>query len=137
MKILIFIEHNSIVRNFIDSDAFSLLSSKHEVKYILPFGHKRLGELKIEDLNLCPTKIRNLPVYNLRETLWNTRFFVELLRNQKGWSKSEKQQKRDIFKKLHPRKTYILFRFFGISVIFNLFTFFVNKKLKSNPNLLN
>ena len=70
MKILIFIEHNSMIRHFIDSDAFSTLCSKHEVKFVLPFGHKRLGELKIEDLNLCPSIIRNLPVCNLRESLW-------------------------------------------------------------------
>ena len=75
MKILIFIEHNSIIRHFIDSGAFSILSSKHEVKYVLPFGHKRLGELKIEDLNLCPSMIRNLPVCNARETLWSMIFF--------------------------------------------------------------
>lgn len=136
MKILVFIEHNSTVRHFIDSGAFSILSSKHEVKYVLPFGHKRLGGIKIENINVGKSEIISLPACDSRLYLWNMRFFVELLRKQKGWKKSEKRQKRNIFKKLHPFKTYLLFRFLGLPGIFNIFTLFVNKKLKSNPNLL-
>ena len=136
MKILIFIEHSSTVRHFLDSNVFSLLAKKHEVSYVIPFGHKRLGNLKANDSRFGSSKVINLPAFKSREYLWNMRFSVELLRPQKGWTKEEKIQKRKIFKSLNPLKTYILFRFLGTFGIFQIFTFLINRKLSLMQNTL-
>ena len=110
MKILIFIEHSFIVRHFIHSKAFSLIAKKHELVYVLPFGHKRLGKLKKKDLNVECKKIINLPVNQKRVSLWGRRFSVELLRS-KNICKNLRKNRRMIFKSHNPNKLYYLYRF--------------------------
>ncbi|MBO8230558.1 hypothetical protein CU313_06945 [Prochlorococcus marinus str. MU1404] len=134
MKILIFIEHSAIIRHFIDSNAFSLIAKKHEVVYALPFGHKRLGKLKKKDVKIKYAKIVNLPVDEKRVSLWSSRFSVELLKGLKGWNSFQIKNSRRIFKNLNPLKIYFLYRFFGMPLIFDIFTYLVNRKLIKNPN---
>ena len=87
MKILIFIETDVVVRHFVFSKAFQKINESHEVVYIFPYGDKRLGPIKPQNLNLGGCRRINLQPCTKRNKLWRIRFFVEKLRAKKNISK--------------------------------------------------
>ena len=70
MKILIFIEADVVVRHFVFSNAFKKINECHEVVYIFPYGDKRLGRIKPENLNLDNCRSINLQPCIKRNKLW-------------------------------------------------------------------
>ena len=134
MKILIFIETDVVVRHFVYSKAFKDISKSHEVVYVFPYGDKRLGEIKPDDLNLGTCRKLNLEPCKKRLKLWRIRFFVEKLRNKKNISKKVVRQWRKDFKVGNPFYALYLYRFFGLPVIFRLFTIWVNFLISRNEN---
>ena len=134
MKIFIFIEHSAIIRHFLDSKAFSLLDKNHDLFYVFPFGHKRLGHLNENNLRINSSKVINLPVDQKRVSLWGSRFWVESLRCKKGFSNLQTETNRRVFKACNPRKLYMLYRFLGMPIIFKFFTVLTNQILARNPN---
>ena len=92
MKILIFIETDVVVRHFVFSKAFQKINESHEVVYIFPYGDKRLGPIKPQNLNLGGCRRINLQPCTKRNKLWRIRFFVEKLRAKKNISKKKKNQ---------------------------------------------
>ena len=70
MKILIFIETDVVVRHFVFSKAFQKINESHEVVYIFPYGDKRLGPIKPQNLNLGSCRRVNLQPCIKRNKLW-------------------------------------------------------------------
>ena len=133
MKILIFLETDVTIRHFILSNSFRLLNQKHEVVYIFPDNHKRLGNINLSKLDLGKSRrIKLLP--NLKRlSLWRIRFYVEKLIVKKNIPKEVTLQWRKDFKSFNPLKGYLLYRFFGIPIVFQVFTFIVNYLIKKTP----
>ena len=135
MKILIFIETDVVVRHFVFSKAFQKINETHEVVYIFPYGDKRLGPIKPQNLNLGNCRRINLQPCTKRNKLWRLRFFVEKLRAKKDISKKVINQWRKDFKVGNPSYALYLYRFFGWPMIFPLFTFIVNFFISRNQNI--
>ena len=135
MKILIFIEADVVVRHFVFSKAFQKINESHEVVYIFPYGDKRLGSIKPQNLNLGSCRRLNLQPCTKRNKLWRIRFFVEKLRGKKNVSRKVINQWRKDFKVGNPSYAFYLYRFLGWPVIFSFFTFIVNFFISRNQNI--
>ena len=80
MKILIFIEHDAVIRHFIDSNAFQGLVRNHDVKFVFPEpGYKRV-KTDVGALELG-APYRHLKVNQDRLHLWKQLFLL----NQLTW----------------------------------------------------
>jgi hypothetical protein len=83
VKVLVFIEHDIVVRHFIHSGVFRLLAAKHDVLFVFPEeGHKRVTT-DIPSLDLGAPFIR-LAVDQDRRKLWKRLFQVNHLRWRRG-----------------------------------------------------
>ena len=83
MKILVFIEHDIVIRHFIHSKVFHPLAAKHEVLFVFPEdGHKRVAT-DVAALDLGAPFIR-LAVGQGRRKLWKRLFQVGHLRWRRG-----------------------------------------------------
>ena len=83
MKVLVFIEHDIVVRHFIHSGVFRPLAAKHDVLFVFPEeGHKRVTT-DIASLDLGAPFIR-LAVDQDRRKLWKRLFQVNHLRWRRG-----------------------------------------------------
>tara|TARA_B100000886_G_scaffold266317_1_gene190655 strand:+ start:3960 stop:5342 length:1383 start_codon:yes stop_codon:yes gene_type:complete len=133
MRIFVFLEADITIRHFISSKAFSLLERKHDIKYVFPMGHKRLGKINPHDLNIRKEQIIDIPSHEKRLSLWRMKFFVERLRHQKSISKNQRQMFHKLFKSTNPLKLYFVYRFFGLVGVFDIFTLITNLILKNNP----
>ncbi len=133
MKILIFLETDVTIRHFIFSNCFKLLNKKHEVVYIFPDNHRRLGDLNLSKLDLGRSKRLKLLPNLKRLSFWKLRFHVEKLRVKKNIPKEVTYQWRKDFQILNPLKAYLLYRFFGLPIIFKIFTSLVNYLINKYP----
>lgn len=134
MKILIFIEVDVVVRHFVHSEAFAELVRRHDVSYVFPDGHKRLGTVDPAGLDLGGARRINLPVCQSRLSFWRMRFFVEMLRGRHGVPVFQTTALRKVFRYGNPRKAYALYRFLGLPGIFGAFTAYLKRKLSQHPN---
>ena len=92
MKILIFIEHDVMIRHFIDSQSFNSLINKHQVVFIFPEkGHKRVTR-KIDN-RLLNAPYLHLTINQKRQKIWKRLFQVNHLR----WKNGQQQKALRIF----------------------------------------
>lgn len=83
MKILVFIEHDIMIRHFVHSHAFDELIQCHEVVFVFPEkGHKRVS-IDISTLNLG-APMSHLPVCSERLKVWQGIFLADMLRLRRG-----------------------------------------------------
>lgn len=133
MKILIFLETDVTIRHFILSESFKLLNQRHELVYIFPENHRRLGNINLSELDLGNSKRLRLMPNLKRLSFWKLRFFVEKLKLKKNVPKELTFKWRQNFRALNPLKGYLLYRFFGIPLVFQFFTFVVNFLIDKSP----
>ncbi len=135
MKILIFIETDVVVRHFIFSKAFLYLQQSHDVIYVFPDGDKRLGNISLDKLDIQGSKRLKLMPYKERLKLWRLRFFVEKLRSKKGVPNAVVNQWRKDFTMGNPKYAKYVYLFFGLPLVFPLFSLIINFLIKKLPNL--
>jgi len=83
MKILIFIEHDIIIRHFVHSGVFSDLAVRHEVKFVFPQpGYKRV-RLNVAEQGLC-APYRHVTVHQGRLGIWKKLSILNRLRWRSG-----------------------------------------------------
>ena len=83
MKVLIFIEHDIVIRHFINSQAFKPLAARHDVLFVFPEeGHKRVSS-DIAVLDLGAPFVR-LTIEQTRRKLWQRLFQINQLRWRRG-----------------------------------------------------
>jgi hypothetical protein len=135
MKILIVVDTELVVRHFIHTGALNRLQPGNDVVYVFPQkGHKRLGTVDPETLDLAGARRMCLPVHTERLQLWRYRFFVERLRGWASAPAAHLASMREMFRIGNRWHVYILFRVLGLPGVFPIFTRYVNHRLVQTPN---
>jgi hypothetical protein len=131
MKILIFLDHDIIVRNFVSSGAFRTITRNHDVKFILPEkGNKRLN-LNPDDMDLGAPYER-LPINTPRHVAWSDWFQVNDLRWRPGvYFKGLRAVRRMVL----GMKASILLSILALPGIFQCFRIHVKYQLKKHQNV--
>ncbi|MCR9137406.1 MAG: hypothetical protein NXI27_15530 [Alphaproteobacteria bacterium] len=117
MKVLIFIEHDVVVRHFLHSAAFADLIARHDVKFVFPEpGFKRVKS-DISRLKLA-APFRHLTVHQERLVIWKRLFQVNLLRWRPGASAAGLRR---LNRKMIGPKAAAYYTFLALPGIFGLF----------------
>lgn len=83
MKILVFVEHDIIIRHFLHSHVFDKLIEQHDVVFVFPEkGHKRVT-IDSSTLELG-APVRHLTVHVERLKVWQGLFLADMLRGRAG-----------------------------------------------------
>ncbi len=131
MKILIFIEVDVVARHFLHSLVFADLINKHDVTFVFPEpGYKRMGDVKIGQLDLCGADYTHLTVHQGRQRLWKPLFQIDQLRWRPG-----RQWKvvRRIYTGAIGAKAAALYRVASLPGVFTLVRHFLERKLAERP----
>ncbi|OUU22464.1 MAG: hypothetical protein CBB97_14925 [Candidatus Endolissoclinum sp. TMED37] len=108
MKVLIFLETDVTIRHFILSKSFRLINKIHDVVYVFPDNHRRLGNIDLRNLNLGGSRRIKLLPNEKRLSLWKLRFYVEKLKAKRYIPSSLTKQWRKNFKANNPLKGYVI-----------------------------
>jgi len=128
MKILVFLDHDIIIRHFVHSNAFSELVKKHEIYYVLPKENKRV-QMKISEMKLC-SKHFYADIPPRRLFLWRTLNHVDKLRFKFG---KQYRNLRRFSRRVHGMKVAFLYSVLGIPIVFSLFKRYTLNSLKKHP----
>lgn len=130
MKILVFVEHDIIIRHFLHSHVFDELVRQHDVVFVFPeIGHKRVtSDLSKLDLGNAP--VRHLSVSNERLKIWQKLMLVDILRWRPGSHYAA--MRRFHRHAVGPRAT-MLFSVFALPGIFQFFLAWSHRRIKARP----
>ena len=130
MKILVFIEHDIIVRHFIHSEVFAELVGRHDVKFVFPeLGHKRVT-LDIEKL-ATGAPFRRLEEHRQRTRLWMRLFLIDQLRWRTGRQAAVLRRFRRISIGWKAALLYSIFALPGVNAVVRTLT---EARLAKMPN---
>jgi hypothetical protein len=117
MKILIFIEHDVVIRHFVQSGVFAPLIARHDVIFVFPEpGYKRVT-MDVSTLDLG-APYRHLTVHQPRLLIWKRLFQVDLLRWRRG---SLFRALRILHREMMGWKAAVFYTFLGLPGIHALF----------------
>lgn len=129
MKILVFVEHDVIIRHFVHSGAFSDLIAAHDVVFVFPEpGYKRVT-LDVSTLDLG-APYRHLTVHQLRLTVWKRLFQVNQLRWRPGKFYAVL---RKLFREVIKPKAAALYTVLSLPGIYQLLRWRSIAKIRVNP----
>ncbi len=130
MKILIFLEHDIIVRHFVYSGVFEDLVGQHEVKFVFPErGHKRVT-LDVAKLPLGAPYC-HLKEHRQRTQLWKRIFLTDQLRWR--WNRQAAVLRR--FRRISIGwKAALLYSTLALPGIYMLFRYLTKARLAKVPN---
>ena len=117
MKILVFIEHDIVIRHFIHSRVLAPLAARHDLLFVFPeAGHKRVAT-DIAALDLGAPFVR-LAVQMTRRKLWQRLFQINLLRWRRG---RQQAVLRRAYWRLLGWKAALLYSMIGLPGVFQLY----------------
>lgn len=131
MRILIFIEHDIIIRHFVHSRIFDHLIANHEVTFVFPeAGHKRVSM----DIDRQPlgAGYRRLEIHPTRQRLWKWLFLIDQLRWRPGRQAGVLRRAR---RQAIGWKATVLFSVFALPGIYSVFRWRTMNRLASLPNV--
>lgn len=131
MKILIFIDHDIMVRHFLHSEVFCELMHEHNVVFVLPEpGNKRVrateGEFMVPD-----SVLRRLPIDVKRQAIWQKLTVTDMLRYRPG---THHAAMRNFHRNAGGWKAAIVYSVLGLPGIHTLFRSVMRRLLKKNKN---
>ena len=131
MKILIFIEHDVMIRHFIDSQSFNSLINEHQVVFIFPEkGHKRVTR-KIDN-RLLNAPYLHLTINQKRQKIWKRLFQVNLLR----WKKGQQHKALRIFhREMIGWKAALHYSLLALPGLYYLFRYYSFFQIKNETNI--
>lgn len=131
MKILIFIEHDVMIRHFVDSGVFNQLIAQNEVIFIFPEkGHKRVKR-DVSSLSLN-SSFRHLKINQKRQKIWKRLFQVDLLRWKSG---EEFKTLRTLHRVMIGWKATVHYSLLGIPGIYSIFKYRSFARISLEPHL--
>lgn len=117
MKILVFVEHDIIIRHFLHSHVFDKLTKRHSVVFVFPEkGHKRVT-IDSTTLNL-PAPVHHLTVHVARLKIWQGLFLADMLRWRPG---SHFAAMRRFHRRAVGRRAAIIYSVLALPGIFQIF----------------
>jgi len=126
-KILIFIDHDLIVRHFLKSGAFKDIQSAYDVKYVFNIDNSTEKKWIFSDIyDLGLENVREINIPRARMGSWHKLFATSVLRNQRGTKnyKPRKELMATISGKWHTRYYQVL----SLPVIYQVFRHYFLKK---------
>ena len=129
MNILIFIDHDIMLRHFIDSKVFLPLANKFNVKIVLPENTKRIT--KIVNKEISGMEVLYIPIDKKRQYCWRTLFLV---RKQRFKFDAQGRLLQKVYKIGLSLKIKLLYTFLAMPVVYSVFKLcsVVYLKYKSN-----
>lgn len=130
LKLLIFVEHDVVVRHFLHSGAFAALAARHDCVFVFPErGHPRVA-IDVDGLSLGGRTVR-LPVAQARLRLWKWLFLADMLRWRPGrhWRWVRRFRRRAV-----GVKAAALLSLAAQPGLFALFRAWVHRRLAAEPN---
>lgn len=130
MKILIFIDHDILVRHFLHSKVFRALEIEHDLIYVFPQkGHKRLTSTE-GNFGVEGGQVRRVTINQKRLSLWQKLNVTEMIRLRFG-------KQYQAIRKHHTAsmgwKGAMLYSFLGLPVIFRLFQLYIYIRIFFEP----
>lgn len=130
MKILIFIDHDIVVRHFLHSKVFCGVEAEHDVVYVLPErGHKRLSSTE-SNLSVEGARIRRIKLNEKRLALWQKLNVTEMIRFKPG---KQHRAMRSFHRATLGFKGVALYGFLGLPIIYGLFQLYVRMRILFDP----
>ena len=129
MKVLVFIDHDIVIRHFVMSGVLDELAAAAEIKFVFPEGGKRVT-LDPARLPLRAPWIR-IPVDLRRQQIWRWILFSDQLKLRSGGHESAL---RGFRRRMVGWKAAILLTFAGLPGIERLFLRWIAGKLAACPN---
>ncbi len=120
-----------VIRHFVHSRVFADLIKKHDVTFVFPEpGYKRMGDVEVDQLDLCGADYTHLTVHQGRQRLWKPLFQIDQLRWRPG-----RQWKiiREIYIGAIGTKAAALYKVASLPGIFALVRRFLERKLADRP----
>lgn len=129
MKILVFIEHDIIIRHFLHSHVFDELVRQHDVIFVFPeIGHKRVS-IDVSALDLG-APVRHLAVYSERLKVWQGMFLADVLRWRPG---NHFATMRRFHRNSSGFKATLLYSVLALPGIFQVFRAWSHHRIKLMP----
>lgn len=130
MKILIFIEHDIMIRHFINSRVFVDLIKKHDVKFIFPEPESTRISCNINTLELG-TAYRHLPIHQKRQETWGKLAVTDDLRWRPG---RQFRAIRKLRRATNGLKGTITYSTLALPVIYQCFKWWAMQQIEKTPN---
>ena len=132
-KILIFIDHDIIIRNFYKLKIFKKLENKFDIKYVFP-NHKRVT-IDPNNLDLKNFKILDCDL----ERIYNRKIFgyIKRLHSSRKFPRGEKEFVFDFLRAIFGRYLIYFQLIKTFPIIHQIWSFFYQKKIGQNKNLEN
>jgi hypothetical protein len=129
MKILIFVDHDIMVRHFLHSHVFDELVRQHDVVFVFPeAGHKRItSDLSVLDLG---NALRHLPVSTERLKIWQGLMLADNLRWRPG---SHFAAMRRLHRNAGGPRAAILYSVLALPGLFQIFRAWSRQRIKARP----
>jgi hypothetical protein len=130
MKILVFVDHDIIIRHFLHSHVFDALVRRHDVVFVFPeIGHKRVtGDLSTLDLGRAGA--HHLRVSNERLKIWQGLMLADLLRWRPG---SHFAAMRRFHRSTGTPRAAILYSVLALPGLFQLFRAWSHRRIDARP----
>lgn len=130
MKILIFVDHDIIVRHFLHSHIFDELVRQHDVVFVFPeTGHKRV-KTDVSTVKLGNAPLRHLTVLVERLKTWQGLMLADMLRWRPG--KHHAAMRRHHRHAVGPRAA-LAFSILSLPGIFQFFEAWSRHRIKNKP----
>lgn len=131
MKVLVFIEHDIIIRHFVHSHVFDELARRHDVAFVFPeIGHKRVKS-DLSMLDLGNAAVHHLPVSSERLKLWQWLMLADILRWRPG---SHFAAMRRFHRDAVGFKSALFFSVLALPGLFQIFREWSYFRIKAIPN---
>lgn len=129
MKILVFVEHDIIIRHFLHSHVFDKLVKQHDVVFVFPEkAHKRVS-IDISRLKLG-APVRHLTVHVERLKIWQGIFLADMLRWRPG---RHFAAMRSFRRRMVGPRAAMLYSVLALPGLFQLFRAWSRRRIKAKP----
>lgn len=130
MKILVFVDHDIIIRHFLHSHVFDELVRQHDVVFVFPeIGHKRVTS-DISMLDLGRARVHHLLVSTKRLRIWQGLMLADLLRWRPG---SHFAAMRRFHRSASGPRAAMLYSLLALPGLFQIFRAWSHRRISARP----
>lgn len=129
MKVLVFLDHDILVRHFVYSGVLDDMIKNHDVIFVFPEGNASRISLKINSRE-HNAPCRRVSINPIRRRIWSWWFHADQMRWRPG---SDYKFLRRFRRQSHSLKENIFLTILGLPLIFQLFVLISHRQLKQHP----